>query len=74
MCQEFVKKRLLAPSTVQFGEREDTTVKRTDRGTFTVVGWLEAQNAFGTQVRNQYKCELVNTDSDEWGLVDIEIR
>jgi hypothetical protein len=69
MSQEFVKRRLKAPSTARFPRYEDRDVIvtfSTDTSKFTVLAWVEAQNAFGVFLRSSYLCSLWPTGGDNW--------
>lgn len=69
MSQEFVKRRLKAPSTAQFPRFNDSDVIvafSADTSKFTVLAWVEAQNAFGVFLRSDYLCSLWPTSGDNW--------
>ncbi len=69
MSQEFVKRRLKAPSTARFPRFNDSDVIVTfsaDTSKFTVLAWVEAQNAFGVFLRSSYLCSLWPTGGDNW--------
>jgi len=67
MAQTFVKRGLKAPSTADFGsvfsgdhQKPDEVCKRNAGSdeTWTCSGWVDAQNAFGAQVRNHFVITL----------------
>lgn len=63
--QQFVKRALKSPGTADFGGWLDQTargrVKVLSDGTFRVSGWVDAQNAFGATVRNNWTIRLRET-------------
>lgn len=67
VCQDFVKKRLKAPSTAEFVDLEVSE----SAGDYTVAGNVDAQNSFGAQLRSAFTC-VVHDDGDEWRLVSID--
>lgn len=62
MCQEFVSKKLRAPSTAEFN---NTQHKVTGKRWF-VWGTVSAQNAFGGTVDAPYSCLLDETKRDDY--------
>jgi hypothetical protein len=78
MSQEFVKRNLKAPSTAEFPWITDDQVAvstKADCG-FRVIGWVNAQNGFGAQIRSKYVVDLKYLDDEAgtWQLTDISIR
>lgn len=57
-CQEFVTRRLRAPSTAKFSSYRNTVVSKSGYNSWTVRGYVDAQNAFGAQIRQQYTCDI----------------
>lgn len=72
MCQQFVTDRLKAPGTADF-PWGDRTVTRSGK-TFTVVSYVDSQNAFGAKLRTHYTCKVTNTVADKWTLEDLTLR
>jgi len=65
-CRSFVEKGLKAPSTAQFLASNADGVRITHNAVterWTVVGFVDAQNAFGTMLRQDFECELSYTGS-----------
>lgn len=60
MSQEFVKRRLKAPSTAEFPWFSDDQVRVQIKPgcKFVIVGYVDAQNGFGAQIRTRYISEL----------------
>lgn len=78
MSQTFVKRNLKAPSTAEFPWITDDQVAistKPDCG-FRVIGWVDAQNGFGAQIRSKYVVDLKYLDDEAgtWQLTDITIR
>lgn len=78
MSQEFVKRNLKAPSTAEFPWITDDQVAiatKPDCG-FRVLGWVDAQNGFGAQIRSKYRVDmkLLDDKAGTWQLTDISIR
>jgi hypothetical protein len=72
-CQEFVGKRLKAPSTADFQSYDESGVVVESSNSFTVHGYVDAQNSFGAKLRSNYTCRL-HTSSSQWLLDDISIN
>lgn len=69
MSQEFIKKPLKAPSTARFPKYSDSAVIVTfdaKDGNYTVMAWVEAQNAFGVHLRKNYMCVLYPAGGNLW--------
>lgn len=68
MSQNFVEKRLKAPSTAEFCSYSDATVLDLGDGRFRVSAYVNAENSFGAKVRTTYICVLKSKDGDTWTL------
>ena len=68
MAKKFVRDRLKAPSTADFGSAFGDYQKPSDAVTdlggdrFRVTGWVDAENAFGAKLRSNWICELETKD------------
>ena len=70
-CQEFVERNLNAPSTAEFPPQHEVSVID-EGGVWTVIGYVDAQNAFGAMVRTYYICKVeYYKDTEKWHLVDL---
>ena len=60
-CEQYIKPRLTSPSTAKFGDYGTTAeaVTALPNGTYRVVGYVDAQNAFGGTLRKNYVCEVL---------------
>ena len=68
-CQGFVKDKLKAPTTAEFGKSK-TTINQND-GLHRVTGEVFSENSFGAKVRTYYVCEVQSTE-DGWFPVSVE--
>ena len=71
--QDFVKKRLKAPSTAKFpwNYRDDDTKILKEGTTYTVVSYVDAQNSFGAMLRKYYAGQIKQVSADNWELVEL---
>ena len=53
IAEQEVRKELKSPSTATFSQMSETTVTQ-NGDTWTVRGWVDAQNSFGATKRNNY--------------------
>ncbi|MDX3929165.1 MAG: hypothetical protein QHC90_25610 [Shinella sp.] len=77
MSQEFVKRNLKAPSTAEFPWYTDDQVRVSTMQdcAFRVVGYVDAQNGFGAQIRSRYLVDLKYIDAEgTWQMTDIAIE
>jgi hypothetical protein len=70
--EEFVKDRLRAPSTAKFCGFSGATVVTLGGDSYQVNGWVDAQNAFGAMIRDDFVCKLHKT-GDKWYRDDISL-
>lgn len=61
--EEFVPKRLKAPSTAKFSGVTVTS----DGDVYTVAGSVDAQNTFGAMIRSSFTCVVRDADT-QWVL------
>ena len=71
MCQQFVTNHLIAPSTAKFPGYYDTRIGMLngDPHSWRVIGYVDAQNAFGAQIRNYYTCDA-RYNGGEWADIN----
>lgn len=80
MCQSFVTDRLKAPRTAEFATYSEALIERLndddyDRRPFRVTAYVDAQNAFGALLRQQYICTVrPPLKDDPWLLVNLEMK
>lgn len=78
LCKTYVKTQLKAPGTADFPFALNTTSK--GRWRYLVNSHVDAQNAFGAQVRTYFRCEMQFTgsagddamDYRNWDMVDFQ--
>jgi hypothetical protein len=73
MCNEFVKERLVAPSTAEFGKYSEDNVLVMENNQYGVLGYVDAQNSFGAMLRKEYACIMQDKGNDRWSLIEIEV-
>ena len=71
-CQDYVKRSLKAPSTAKFAPQNELTITGTTHGAWRVTGWVDAQNSFGAQLRNNFVCEIFFS-GDQVHLLNLQI-
>lgn len=71
-AKEFVKNGLKAPSTAVFPSSDgEYSVSTLAENTFTVVGYVDAENSFGAKLRSKFVVKLRYSPSEEkWHLID----
>ena len=77
MSTELVRRQLKAPSTAEFPSfGDDFVYVSTKPGcAFRVLAWVEAQNAFGAQLRTNYAITLAYLPGDNrWHLIDLDMK
>lgn len=74
-CRQFVRNNLKAPSTADFQPcYEASSVYQRER-VFTVNSYVDAQNAFGAKIRNEFTCTAEYISSrDGWMLVNLKFN
>lgn len=76
MSHVFIKQQLKSPSTADFAvcDEPDTVVAHTGNQ-WTVRSYVDAQNSFGAQLRNDYAVEMLYLPStDKWRLVNVAMQ
>jgi hypothetical protein len=70
--KEFVKEQLRAPSTAKFCDFDEARISSNGANSYTVVGWVDAQNGFGAMLRNRFVCKL-HKNGDTWYRDDVSL-
>lgn len=69
MSQNFVKAKLVAPSTAEFPSFSDVKVTKAGECKFTVLGYVDSQNSFGAMLRTTYSADVrYDRQSGKWVL------
>jgi hypothetical protein len=72
MCVKFVKDTLKAPSSADFPSYGDdgTSVTETTNNmgydSYTVSGYVDAENSFGAKLRQTWLCDTHTYDGTNW--------
>jgi hypothetical protein len=66
-CQEFSKRQLLSPSSVEYPHDREHAVSHTGNR-YTVRAYLDAKNAFGVMIRSRYTCTVGRDSQGNWRL------
>ena len=69
MAQQFVKERLLAPSTAEFPRCEQGLAEYPGQGRLRVRSYVDAENAYRARLRHHYIRVLQKSKEDDytWG-------
>lgn len=70
-CQQFVRDRLLSPSTATFGATDAAPLAGASTQ-YRVAGYYDAQNIGGAMLRGRYVCET-RLDGEKWLLARIDL-
>ena len=71
MCEEFVKKRLKAPTTAEFSNQEHRDI---GKQRWDVTGSVDSQNGFGAMIRGSYRCDLRYLGDDQWRAKTVAVE
>lgn len=67
IAEDAVKQNLKAPSTATFSSIRETQIKRSGN-TWTVSGWVDAQNSFGAMLRSEYTVKITFTSKNKYTI------
>lgn len=72
ISQNFVKTKLVAPSTAKFPSLSDVKVTKSGECKFTVIGYVDSQNSFGAMLRTIYSADVrYDRQSGKWALENL---
>jgi tetratricopeptide (TPR) repeat protein len=75
MCQEFINDRLKAPASAKYPDVQDVTIKKIgETNRFVIIGYVDAENSFGANLRSRFTCEITYSGNDKWVLNDLSIE
>lgn len=74
MSQEFIKKQLKAPATADFPLGSDGHVKYMGDSVFYIESYVDAQNSFGANLRNNYSGTIKFKGNDNWINIDLLLK
>lgn len=72
MCQKFVKKRLVSPSSADFPWSAKNIYVHEDSRSYTVLSHVNSKNKFGTSLRIDWSCKVKEL-KEKWELLDLNL-
>ena len=73
IAESVVKGNLKSPSTAEFCKSSQMTVTHSGN-TWTVKGWVDAQNSFGATLRNDFTVKITFTSKDKYTVDSCTIK
>ena len=76
MVEDFVKRRLKAPSTADFPSAWSGRGKMVDdvgNQTYAIDSYVDAQNSFGAQIRMRFAARIKQVSEREWQLIALDM-
>jgi len=73
MCQDFAEQRLRAPSTAEFPWMSEADISYMGEGEFYIRAYVDAKNALGATLRNDFVCRIQHDEGKRWSLKNMEI-
>lgn len=73
IAEKEVRDHLKSPSTAEFCRYSDYTIDCTDN-TWSVAGWVDAQNSFGATLRNTFTVRFEFTGQDRYTVINCVIN
>ena len=77
ITEDWVKQRLKAPSTAEFPgifDGKADHIQRLDDNKYRIHSWVDAQNAFGAQIRTHWEAVVQQTGEYDWKLFSLKIE
>ena len=71
VCKKFVKDRIKTPATADFGGFESGNKDIAPGQSYTVSAYVDAQNSFGANVRNNFTCKVRYDGGGSFSLVNL---
>jgi hypothetical protein len=72
MAQHFIEQELLSPSSAKHQPCSDASIREVDTDRWSVVAYVDSDNAFGVSIRTQYWVEMTYTGDGNWHLEALE--
>ena len=67
IAEDVVEQKLKSPATANFSSKNETDISV--RGnSWTVTGWVDAQNSFGATIRTEYSVKITFTSKDRYTI------
>lgn len=73
VAQDIVSDRLKSPSSASFSWPNETTVSLSN-DTWTVSGWVDSKNGFGSTIRSNYTVKFESSSKSEYAYTIILCR
>lgn len=74
MSRNFVRDKLLSPSTAEFAGLSDSRVIKKEN-VWHITSYVDAKNAFGVAIRKNYSCRLIyKPDEKVWSLLEMNLE
>ena len=73
ICKEYVKDKLISPSSANFPLHPDVARDIGD-GSFIIISYVESTNAFGVKIRQRYSCIVHYAGDDYWTLTTLNFH
>ena len=70
-AKDFVRERLRSPSTAKFASVLNANFTDLGNRKWRVVSYVDAQNAFGTEVRTYFDAVVRYVGNDQWELISL---
>jgi hypothetical protein len=77
MAEEFIKKRLKAPSTAEFQSIWDgrkNTITRGDHQRYSIDSYVDAENSYGASIRRRFRATVKQVGKNNWQLVSLKFE
>lgn len=71
-CEGYVRAQLKAPSTAKFSGWGDSATEQRPDGATVVVGYVDSQNSFSAQIRNNWVC-VVRASGSTYSLESLQL-
>lgn len=72
-AQEIVSSRLKSPSSAKFSWPDETSVSLSGN-TWTVRGWVDAQNGFGASIRSNYAVRFESSAKGSYTVISCSVK
>lgn len=73
MAQNFVKESLISPASADFQSYSSASISSTPECIHTILSYVDSENAFGSNVRAEFKAVIQYVGSDRWSLLSLEM-
>ncbi len=67
IAEKQVEKQLKSPSTAKFCGISEASITKNENS-WSVSGWVDAQNSFGATIRNNFKVKITFTSNNEYTI------